>query len=137
MRKRSTAVGMLLSTLLITSGLFVTRAQDNPKPEDVFQIPNCALFGAGRDKNRFVPPAGASASGSGLDHPMSAITAQVTGRLAYASAAVSTGESRQAAIPGNIDKYIFAALQEAGVNAAGPTTDSEFIRRVTMFSAIC
>ena len=96
MKKRSTTLSILVFSTLAVSGLFVARAQDNPKAEDVFQIPNCALFGPARDKFRFVPPAGATAMGSGQDHPMSALTAQVTRRLAYASMAFSTGNSRDA-----------------------------------------
>src|SRR2546421_9133278 len=89
MKKWSTTLSILVVSTLAASGLFVARAQDTPKAEDVNQIPNCALFGPARDKFRFVPPAGATAMGSGQDHPMSALTPQVTHRLAYASPAGS------------------------------------------------
>jgi len=124
----------LVFSTLAASGLFVARAQDNPKAEDVFQIPNCALFGPARDKFRFVPPAGATAMGSGQDHAMSALTAQVTRRLAYASTAVSDRQFADAESLGTIDKYIFGALQAASVTPAAASTDSEFIRRVTLDS---
>src|SRR5260221_14608201 len=102
MKKRSTTLSILVFGTLAASGLFVARAQDNPKAEDVFQIPNCALFGPARDKFRFVPPAGAPAMGSGQYYPMSDLTPQVTRPLAYASPAPSTRNSPAPRSPGTL-----------------------------------
>jgi hypothetical protein len=43
-----------------------------------------------------------------------------------------TGTSQNLANAGLIDQFIFGALQDAGVQPADPTTDWEFIRRVTL-----
>src|SRR5258707_15609154 len=94
MKTQSTTLSILVFSTLAASGLFVARAQDNPKAEDVFQIPNCALFGPARDKFRFVPPAGAAGMGSGQYHPMSGLTAPGARRLGDASPPVSARNSR-------------------------------------------
>jgi hypothetical protein len=43
-----------------------------------------------------------------------------------------TGISQNLANAGLIDQFIFGALQDAGVQPADPTTDWEFIRRITL-----
>lgn len=64
--------------------------------------------------------------------PAGALTRQVTPQLG--NALISTAKSANSSTPsGNtIDKYIFEALQSAGVASAEKTTDAEFLRRVSL-----
>lgn len=80
----------------------------------------CTRFGA--NSQRFVPNAHRGA--------VSALTNQVTAQLP-AMPSMSTSQPDTTNV-NDIDQYIFAALQSANVAPAPPTTDYEFIRRVTL-----
>jgi Protein of unknown function (DUF1549)/Protein of unknown function (DUF1553) len=60
------------------------------------------------------------------------LTAQVAAQLPPVPGGGRTGAAADLANAGLIDGYIFSALQSAGVQPADPTTDWEFIRRVTL-----
>src|SRR5271165_142702 len=109
---------------------FVAMAQD-PPPEPVDQKylvehADCAMFGPQRDS--FM-------SAAKPDFRLSALTNRV---MRYVPAAPSNHAARvtpkdDSSNPqGLIDGYLFQAMQNAGVTPADPTTDYEFIRRVTL-----
>ncbi len=133
------------ATLMLTAGFVASRAQD-PAPQDLpadpadqqlpVSDPICTFFGP--DRNRFVPT---------RNSPDGMLTQQVALRLASADAVMraaavagaipsAPGGSRTDTIQhpseNTIDKYIFPALAAANVAPAPPTTDFEFIRRVTL-----
>jgi hypothetical protein len=145
MRKLLSLLGVIvLATIAVGSSQ--ARAQDspgldfpeidNPAAENVFQVSNCMLFGAGRGQFKFQVQPGNPLLGLGpsVNHPRSALTQQVMRVVAssYIPGASRAKASQDVQSLGTIDKYIFGALQDAGVTPADPTTDAEFIRRITL-----
>jgi hypothetical protein len=136
-RKHLVVVG---AAILAGSSFFLSRA-DDPVEQDqqlAVQHPECVYFGPKHDS--FV-----QAGLSGFQNPnrlLSTITQQVTAQLpesfADAGAPVSIpGGSRtnlyqRSSGKNSIDKYLFAAMADAGVRPAAKTTDLEFIRRVNL-----
>lgn len=134
MRKSSIALGALALSTVAASGLYLLRGQDlldTLTTEDIISHPNCPLFDQGRGKFKFVLP-GSSTNGKpdGARHARSALTQIVMRQMS--SFVSQTAAPRDVSSQGTIDTYIFGALQDAGVTPAQPTTDSEFIRRVTL-----
>jgi hypothetical protein len=146
---------------IAAAGFMIARPQDPtqdtlaniaapPNPDAVDQLPvadpSCTYFGPDREKyignKRKIEKSGA-------------LTAAVASRLAPAdevmaafgvspAAASAISLSAMPSAPGgsrtdtlehtgnNIDKYLFQAMTAAGVAPAPPTTDFEFVRRVTL-----
>ena len=128
---------------LLTAGFVTMRAQD-PAPGEtpeiaqsiapVLELPvsdaTCPFFGPEREKYQ---------EGIRAIRRLGALTAGVAAKLALQPEATATaliasapGGSRTDTLShstNTIDKYIFPALAQAGVAAAPPTTDFEFIRR--------
>ena len=146
MRKLLSLLGLIIFATIAGAGLDPARAQDtpgldfpeidNPAAESVFQVSNCMLFGAGRGQFKFQVLPGNPLLGLGpsVNHPRSALTQQVMRVVAasYIPGASRAKASQDVQSLGTIDKYIFGALQAAGVTPADPTTDAEFIRRITL-----
>jgi hypothetical protein len=113
-------------------------AAENPAAEDMYQVANCTFFGPGRGRFKFqLQPDSPFLNLSGK-HPNGELTQQVMRVVGpsvtqsnYAPDASRNHASQDIQSFGTIDKYIFGALQDAGVQPANPTTDAEFIRRVT------
>ncbi len=120
--------------VLTVSGLMILRANDDPAQSDAAQYavshPECSYFGSDHDK---VTKAALKGVGRSLNnHPLSDLTTQVIRAMSYVppgSPTYSYGESHQA---GSIDSYIWADFQKNGITPAPPTTDWEFVRRVTL-----
>ncbi len=74
-------------------------------------------------------PASRQAPGA---HSLTKLTAQVAAQLPPVPGGGRTGSAVDLTNASLIDGYIFSALQSAGVQPADPTTDWEFIRRVTL-----
>ena len=134
----STIAGPWLSTALAqdTPGLDFFEL-DNPSQEAIYQGSNCLFFGAGRGNFKFLlqpddPSLGQS--GRGGRHSRSELTQQVMRVVEsnYVPGASRNRAGHDVQALGTIDSYIFGALQDAGVPPANPTTDAEFIRRVTL-----
>lgn len=109
--------------------LSAASAQDGV-PDYMVPHPECILFGP--QYNKFVTNA---INLQGLAPHRAAVgdlTRKVAAQLAYVPPGSRTYAFDQPAEPGTIDFYIFGALQAGGVTAAPPTTDYEFIRRVTL-----
>jgi hypothetical protein len=140
-----TAASLLFA--LAASGAWLLRAQ-NP-----FQTPGgttldiahaeCTYFGAQRE--RFTP------KNASQRNQLGDLTSRITGMLGTASTSASRATGMQplsmASAPGGsrtysnqpatgstnlIDVFIWQAFQQQGVTPAAPTTDYEFIRRVTL-----
>jgi hypothetical protein len=102
-------------------GLRLAASEDQP----AVQHAECTIFGAGRERfarqarNRYL---------------LSAVTGQVTRALAPLPAhAAKFAPASKAGQPANlIDRYIFPALEQAGVAPAPTTSDFEFARRVSL-----
>src|ERR1051326_2317316 len=136
------------AALLITAGLVRFGAQDPPPDPNAPGIeqqtaeqqaavsdPNCPYFGPERE--RFI-------AGMKAGQRQAALTADVVARLANFGQISDFGATANSmpSPPGGsrtdtfsrhsntIDRYIFAALAQAGVAPAPPTTDWEFVRRV-------
>jgi hypothetical protein len=121
-------------SVLTVSGLMILRANDDPAQSDAAQYavshPECSYFGSDHDK---VTKAALKGVGRSLNnHPLSDLTTQVIKAMSYVppgSPTYSYGEAHQA---GSIDSYIWADFQKNGITPAPPTTDWEFVRRVTL-----
>ena len=107
------------------------QAQNHRTPQDVetplaVEHPDCALFGPQRE---------AFLAATKENYSRGTLTAAV-GRYLPAYRTASSGKTAMAdnaAGPqGLIDKYLFQAMQDAGVAPADRTNDFEFIRRITL-----
>ena len=94
----------------------------------LFAQPDCEFFGPKHDHfvSRMMTPDGRTPHQRATSDLTSAVTA-VLPRLVPAGSRTAAAQNQ-----GTIDYYIFGAMQNAGVNPAPPTTDYEFIRRVTL-----
>lgn len=127
--------------ILLASGSIISRAQDAASLP--VSDPNCTYFGPLRDT--FVNPRGALQRAVADTRRVAALLPDIS-LPATSAASLSTSLSAMAAMPSvpggtrtgttldapenTIDKYIFPALSAAGVSAAPPTTDYEFVRRI-------
>src|SRR5437879_3072943 len=90
--------------------------------------PDCEYFGPHRE--RFLN-SGLNRTGPRLP-ALSATTSQVARMLATIPGGSRTYTFDQNHAPGSIDSYIFADFTKNAITPAAPTTDWEFIRRVTL-----
>jgi hypothetical protein len=92
----------------------------------------CVFFGKDHDK---FARSGASARAGAPSAPetwtLSRLTEQVAASLPTPPGGTRTGDLT-APSTNTIDRYLFKAMEDAGVAPAPPTTDYEFIRRVTL-----
>ncbi|MGI8743223.1 MAG: DUF1549 domain-containing protein [Bryobacteraceae bacterium] len=127
MRFRSKMTNLKLLTS-IAAGLACGR-QATPQQaarEYLTPHPECSLFGPQRE---------AFLSASRENLRLTTLTNLVVDRLPARSESRSQtaqAETKAAASSNLIDKYLFQAMQDAGVSPAGRTNDFEFIRRVTL-----
>lgn len=115
------------SSLLITSGLLITRAQEQETRLPV-QHANCTYFGPEREK--YVQEALRATGRSPGSHLLSDTTERVAQALGYVPPGSPTYNFNQSQDTGSIDSYIFADLQKNGIAPAPATTDWEFVRRI-------
>ncbi len=115
----------LLFLILVSAAAAQDGVPDYPVPH-----PECVLFGP--KYNQLVANSIRPQGLMSHRQAVGALTRQVAERLAYVPPDSRTYTFDQPAEPGTIDFYIFGALQAAGVTPAPPTTDYEFIRRVTL-----
>jgi hypothetical protein len=111
----------------------VSRAQDTGPQQSIAAATtpadaDCPFFGAERERYT---------SGAKLARRQAELTAAVAAQIypklsANIVAASASGNSTNASTTtqNTIDRYIFPALSQAGMAAAPPTTDYEFVRRV-------
>ena len=109
--------------------LSVAAAQDVGVPDYLVEHPECLLFGP--KYNKLVANAVTLQGLTPHRTAMSALTTQVVAQLGFVPGGSRT-DTFNKLTQGSIDSYIFGALQTAGVTPAPPTTDYEFIRRVTL-----
>src|SRR5258708_223571 len=117
----------LLSLSAAVSGFSPVQAQ--PEPQYLVDHSDCQYFGpdhvkfahTGLNEKQFSSPA--------QRYRLSMLTGGVASALPVAEARSTTDATAQ---PNTIDNYLFAAMKAAGVTPASPTTDFEFIRRITL-----
>ena len=98
-------------------------------PQMPVSDPTCPYFGKdGQGSYSQVSATGVSTNVRRL----SSLTNRVVSNLATVPGGGRTGTAVDLSKAGMIDQYIFSALESAGVQPAGATTDWEFIRRVTL-----
>jgi hypothetical protein len=145
LRKSFILLGIVIGAMAGT-GLSRAQAQDapgldfpeidNPAAENVFQLANCFFFAAGQGQFQFQlqPDNPLLSASSRRTHPRSELTQRVMRVVTsgYVPGGSRTGTAQDVQSLGTIDRYIFVALQDAGVTPADPTTDAEFIRRITL-----
>ena len=124
-------------TLLTFSGLAVLRADDGSVSNEfhVDQLPvehaECVYFTG--DPERFMDQGLLHQLRRGRNtYRLSALTATVTGMLSYVPPDSRTYTFEESNPTGSIDYYIFGALKANNITPAPPTTDWEFVRRVTL-----
>jgi hypothetical protein len=89
---------------------------------------DCLYFGA---KHEMFADTGLNEKSNPQRSRLSALTSTVAGALSVVEARSSADAAAQPTT-NTIDTYLFAAMKDAGVTPADPTTDLEFIRRVTL-----
>jgi len=107
-----------LSVSAAISGFLPLRAQE--EPQYLVDHSDCSYFGA--DHEKF--------SGAGRRYRLSAATGVVSNALPVPEARPTQADATSTT--NTIDRHLFAAMKDAGVTPAVPTTDFEFIRRVTL-----
>ncbi len=91
--------------------------------------PECSYFGADREK---FAHAELDRLGAKNPHRLSTLTEQVVKMLPAMASVKSRPRDAGQYAQGSIDAYIWADFQKNGITPAPPTTDWEFIRRVTL-----
>jgi hypothetical protein len=113
--------------VLAGSGLMIVRADD----QLTVSHPDCSYFG--KDRDRYASAAiGGSRAPARNRSGLTARTEQVVALLGAPAAAAPVRRADRSYPQSSIDYYIFADLQAKGITPAAPTTDWEFIRRVTL-----
>lgn len=108
---------------LALSGFLAMRAQDSaPHPE-------CTFFGPQRE--RFLPDRLRGSLGPRA-RALSADTVQVTAMLGWVPPGGATYTLDRKYPAGSIDSYIFSDFQANNITPAPPSTDWEFVRRVSL-----
>ena len=108
---------------------FAAQAQEPPVPPTdeaplLVEHADCALFGPQRE---------AFLAAAKANYRLSALTTNVSRYLpASAVNAAHAADAAAQAPQGLIDKYLFQAMQDAGVAPADRTNDFEFVRRATL-----
>lgn len=86
----------------------------------------CTFFAPAGEKFRLALPGRRQEGDAGR------LTDLVTARLGVKTMSAGAPIARNAAAESTIDRLLFQAMEEAGVTPAGPATDAEFARRVTL-----
>ena len=127
-----TAAWLFFSAAVCGSGLWLIEAQDNP--QYLVNHSDCTYFGADHEKFAHTGLREKLLARPQEQYRRSLLTRAVASAL---SPVRSKDASKDAAAPqpvanNTIDTYLFAAMKDAGVTPADPTTDAEFIRRITL-----
>src|ERR1044071_8583317 len=119
---------------LIFSGFLIGQQSERPARDLDQQLPvehpECSFFGPQRE--RFVTDALQRLNGGRPPHKLSDMTNKVVRALAVVPGGSQTATFDTSHAAGSIDSYIFGDLQKNNITPAPPTTDWEFIRRVTL-----
>jgi len=120
-------------SLLVLSGVWISRADDASSSADIpeqftVEHPECVFFSGPQERFMDVTVRPSARRNSRL----SALTDQVVRMLGYVPGGSRTYAFAQANQTGSIDSYIAADWQANNITPAPPTTDWEFIRRVTL-----
>jgi len=137
--------------LFITAAGFMLAKPQDPSPETPVEVstdtsaaelpvsdPSCTFFGSNRDKfngsRRLIEKARLTATVADqlpvASDVMAAFAANAASAMPSAPGGSRTDTLQHSA--NNIDKYLFQAMSDAGVAPAPPTTDYEFVRRITL-----
>jgi hypothetical protein len=119
------AVWLSLSALVCTPGFL----QAQQEQQYLVDHSDCQYFGAKHET--FAHTGLNEKSNPAQRSRLSALTSMVASALPVQDARSSVDAGAQAST-NTIDTYLFAAMKDAGVTPADPTTDLEFIRRVTL-----
>jgi len=105
--------------------------QPSPTPRNTRSpIPNAATSAVDHDK---VTTAALKGVGHPLNtHPLTDLTTRVIRAMGYVPPGSPTYSFSASHEAGSIDSYIWADFQKNGISPAPPTTDWEFVRRVTL-----
>ena len=115
------------------SGLLISRADDGSAAPDPLPVAHAECTYFGPDPQQFVDQSMRAGGRSGRAAArLGLMTDQVARMLSYVPGGSPTYSFEQTHAAGSIDAYIFADLQKNQITPAPPTTDWEFIRRVTL-----
>ncbi len=116
-------------TALLGFGLLVARAQEQPLTAEegpaVVEHAECSLFSAAGAKARQFRPTPKPGA-------LSRFTAAVSASRQFVPGGSRTRSYDNLETLGTVDRYLFQAMQDAGVTPADTTTDAEFLRRATL-----
>jgi hypothetical protein len=114
---------------VLSSGIMVAQTETDDPDVSAINHSDCSYFGPQRD--RFLTDA-LRRNGALGSRQLSRLTAEVAAMVRHVPGGSRTHTFDQQHQAGSIDSYIFADLQKNGIAPAPPTTDWEFIRRVTL-----
>ena len=125
--------------VLTLSGFVVSRADESAASRESIsseldqlpvEHPDCAYFTG--DPERFMDQTVLQRLKPGRGNRLSSQTAEVARMLSYVPPDSRTYSFNQSQPAGSIDSYIFGAMKANNITPAPMTTDTEFIRRVTL-----
>ena len=119
-----------LSLSAAISGFSPVRAQQ--EPQYLVDHSDCKYFGADHEKFARTGLNDRQFSAPAQRYRLSMLTGAVSSALPALEARLPADATAQPTSTNTIDKYLFAAMKDAGVTPAAPTTDFEFIRRVML-----
>ena len=102
------------------------------EPQYLVDHSDCKYFGADHEKFAHTGLNERQLAGPAQRYRLSLLTGAVSSILPARETRPSVDAAAQPVSTNTIDKYLFAAMKDAGVTPADPTTDFEFIRRITL-----
>jgi hypothetical protein len=133
--KRTIAVAVGSAVLIAAGALYSAEFDDPLDPANQLPVEHaeCVFFGPDHDK--FIKQGAGNTAGATRTvadrWALNSLTEQVAAALPTPPGGTRTGDLT-APSTNTIDRYLFKAMDDAGVAPAPPTTDYEFIRRVTL-----
>lgn len=123
---------LLIAILIALAGssILLLRAQDALDAQLPVSHPECVFFGPDHDKYASAGLQQSTIRPSA--YVLSNMTEEVVKQLPFLPSSTRSGALQQLDQIPTIDRYLFSAMQAAGVTPAPATTDFEFIRRVTL-----
>src|ERR1700730_16740650 len=119
---------MVLSRSVVYLSLsLAVGAQAQQEPQYLVDHSDCKYFGADHEKFAHTGLNEKQFSGPAQHYRLSMLTGAVSSALPAQAARSRADATAQPAFTSTIDKYLFAAMKDAGVTPADPTTDFEFI----------
>src|ERR1051325_7691406 len=130
MQSRNVTVSVVILAVVFLSGSAWAQEDSGQSAALPVSDPVCTFFGPQRAISQEILLTRVRAGGR--VHALSDLTEAVSSQVGYLPGGSRSSDFAQTHDAKSIDSYLFADMQAAGVQPAPPTTDWEFIRRVTL-----